>query len=115
MKCFAQTLELVDDPVLIAEYKAWHRAVWPEVVRGLRAIGIERMRIFLFGTRLFMVVETTDTFDLERDYQRYAADPRTREWDERMRRYQRRVSGAPEGAWWTPMEQIFELESSAIS
>lgn len=31
MHCFAQTLELKDDPRLIAEYLTYHEKVWPEV------------------------------------------------------------------------------------
>jgi L-rhamnose mutarotase len=109
MKAFAQALDLVDDPALIGEYVEHHRRVWPEVVRALKAIGIRTMRIYLLGTRLFMYFEAPDGFDPARDYQRYAADPRCREWDELMRRYQRPAPGAKEGEWWTGMECVFEL------
>ena len=112
MKCFAQTLELVDDARLIAEYRQHHERVWPEVVAGLRAIGIRRMKIFLHGCRLFMYYEAPDDFDPVRDYGTYARDPRTREWDERMRRYQRQVPGATATAWWTPMTEVFDLETA---
>jgi hypothetical protein len=27
-----------------------------------------------------------------------------------MRRFQRPVPGAPEGAWWAPMDLVFDLE-----
>lgn len=112
MPHFAQTLELIDDPDKIAEYVAHHRAVWPEVTRGLRAIGIRAMRIYLHGNRLFMSVETVDGFDPLRDYQRYASDPRTRAWDELMRTYQRRVPAADpnDGAWWSTMKPVFDLD-----
>ena len=111
MKRFAQTLELKDDPDLIAAYLREHEQVWPEVVRGLRAIGIRRLELFRQGNRLFMVCEVPDDFDPARDYPRYAADPRCREWDERMRRYQQQVPGADPRSWWTPMQRVFELES----
>lgn len=116
MPHFAQTLELVDDPARIAEYVAHHRAVWPEVVRGLRAIGIRAMRIWLHGNRLFMAVETVDGFDPVRDYQRYAADPRTRAWDALMRTYQRRVPAADlaDGAWWSTMQPVFDLDDFPV-
>ncbi|MCB9845250.1 MAG: L-rhamnose mutarotase [Phycisphaeraceae bacterium] len=112
MRAFAQALDLVDDPELIEEYRRHHRRVWPEVVSGLRAIGIRNMRIFLAGSRLFMYYEAPDDFDPSRDYQFYANDPRTREWDELMRRYQRPVPGCPSGRWWMPMEEVFDLESA---
>lgn len=112
MKVFAQALDLKDDPRLIAEYKQHHQAVWPEVVAALQGAGIASMRIFLTGNRLFMTFEAPDDFDPARDFQQYAADPRCREWDELMRRYQQRVPGATPGGWWEPMEEVFNLSSS---
>jgi L-rhamnose mutarotase len=111
MQCFAQALDLVDDPELIRVYEEHHRAVWPKVVAALRAAGIVRMRIFRHGTRLFMYCECPDGFDPARDYQQYALDPECRKWDELMRRFQRPVPGAPAGAWWAPMDLVFDLES----
>ena len=81
------------------------------VVAALRAAGIVRMRIFRQGTRLFMYCEGPDGFDPARDYQQYALDPECRKWDELMRRFQRPVPGAPAGAWWAPMDLVFDLES----
>jgi L-rhamnose mutarotase len=106
---FAQAIDLVDDPQRIAEYVGHHRAVWPEVVEGLRRIGIRGMRIWRGGDRLFMVIETDDDFDPAR-YQEYAADPRTRAWDELMRSYQRPAPFAREGESWTGLEEVFDLE-----
>ena len=48
--CF--TLDLKDDPGLIAEYKRHHQAIWPEITRSIRDAGIEDMEIYLLGTRL---------------------------------------------------------------
>lgn len=112
MPTFAQAIDLVDDPVLIAAYERHHRAVWPEVVVALREIGIREMRIFRLGCRLFMVFEAAEGFDPARDYQRYAEDPRCREWDELMRHYQRRAPGSQEGQWWASMELVFDLASA---
>lgn len=112
LKTFAQALDLVDDPDRIAEYRRHHEKAWPEVVKGLRAIGITRMRIWLAGTRLFMTFEAPDGFEPDRDYQAYAEDPRCDEWDRLMRAYQRRIPSADpaDGGWWTPMELVFDLE-----
>ena len=63
MKSFAMTLDLHDDPDVIAEYKRYHREVWPEVIEGLRSVGILKMKIFLKGTRMFMYIETEDDFE----------------------------------------------------
>lgn len=113
---FAQTLDLVDDPARIAEYVAYHERVWPEVLDGLRSIGISDMRIFLAGNRLFMTYTAPDDFDPTRDYQTYSQDPRVAEWDALMRTYQQRVPFAETlddpGEWWTPMRTIFDLSSA---
>ncbi len=108
MRVFAQALDLVDDPARVDEYLRHHRAVWPEVTEGLRAIGIRGMRIWRGGTRLFMLVETDDGFDPAR-YQDYARDPRTSEWDALMRTFQRPAPFAKEGEWWSPLEEVFDL------
>ena len=113
MKCFAQALDLIDDPTLIREYDAHHQQVWPEVLAALRRIGIQRMKIFRLGTRLFMYVEADDDFDPGRDYQQYASDPTCRKWDDAMRRFQCRVPGAREGEWWARMTEVFSLDRPA--
>lgn len=112
MKTFAMALDLIDDPQRIAEYDAYHRAVWPEVSAGLRRIGIQEMKIYRLGARLFMYCEAPSGFDPQRDYQGYAEDPRCREWDELMRSYQQQVPGASPAGWWTPMEEVFNLKTS---
>jgi len=110
MKHWAQALDLVDDPALIAEYEQHHQRVWPEVLAALRQIGIQEMRIYHSGTRLFMTFTTGDDFDPSRDYQAYVADPKCRQWDELMRRYQRPVPAAKAGEWWSPMRCVFEMK-----
>ena len=114
MKTFAQTLDLVDDPDRIAEYERHHTAVWPEVLRGLEAIGVRGMRIWRTGPRLFMVFEAEDDFDPARDYQSYTDDPRCRDWDALMRPYQRRIPTADpgDGGWWTTMDLVFDQEAA---
>ena len=54
-----RTLELRDDPQLIAEYRRRHSqgAIWPEIPAGIREAGILEMEIYLLDTRLFMIVE----------------------------------------------------------
>lgn len=115
MKCFAQALDLKDDPQLIAEYDAHHQRVWPVVIAALQRIGIRRMKIFRLGSRLFMYAEADDGFNPALDYQSYAADPKCRAWDEAMRRYQRVAPDARPGEWWAEMTQVFDLESAGVA
>ena len=110
VKTYAQTLDLRDAPDVIARYVEHHRAVWPEVERGLRAIGIERMRIWRLGRRLFMLMETHDEFDPERDFTRYTdGDPRIREWQDLMASMQAPPPGAQPGELWANMELVYTL------
>ena len=107
---FAQTLELKDDPELIAEYIEYHKNVWPEVLEALRTTGIESMKIYLHGNRMFMIARARDGFDPKRDYQAFTANPKAREWDELMKKYQQRVPGASEDEWWSSMTLVFDLD-----
>ena len=50
MKSYAMALDLRDDAEVIEQYKEYHRAVWDEVLEGLRSIGISKMKIFLRGS-----------------------------------------------------------------
>jgi L-rhamnose mutarotase len=111
MKRYGRTINLKDDPAIIARYIEHHRAVWPEVERGLRGIGIERMLIWLLGRRLFMLMETVDGFDADRDWPRYmASDPRVVEWQSLMESMQEPVDEARPGEWWSDMDLVFALE-----
>lgn len=110
MKRYAQTINLKDDPRIIAQYIEHHRAVWPEVERGLQSVGIKRMLIWRLGRSLFMVMETDDVFDPARDLPRYIEmDERIREWQSLMESFQEPAAGAQPGEWWAEMEPVYAL------
>ena len=110
MKHSGLTLNHTDDPSVIETYKAYHRDAWPEVIEALKAVGITKMNIYLLGCRLFMSMETIDTFDIDRDFPRYLEQhPRCREWDELMRTYQEPVPERKPEEWWASMECVFEF------
>jgi L-rhamnose mutarotase len=110
MKQYGRTLNLKDDPAIIRRYDEYHRNVWPEVERGLRSIGIESMLIWRLGRRLFMLMETADDFDPERDFARYMeSDERIREWQALMETFQEPVAEAKPGEWWADMKLVYEL------
>ena len=52
MQHFGLTIDLADDPDLIAQYKAYHANPWPEPLQGLGDVGITDMKIFLLGQRV---------------------------------------------------------------
>ena len=81
-------LDLKDDPALIEEYEAHHRAIWPEVAQHLHANGITVMEIFRLGTRLCMFMETDDErFDAGRMAREQTEDPRLAAWETLMWRF----------------------------
>lgn len=109
-KRYVLTLDLKDDPKAIESYKAHHRAVWPEVLRSLRRVGVREMDIYLLGRRLVMLMEAVDGFDLRRSFAAHvASDPRCAEWEELMKTFQQPPAGAEPGEWWAPMEPVFHL------
>lgn len=109
-QCLA--LDLKDDPALIAEYEAHHRAVWPEVLAHLRANGITELEIFRIGNRLVMVMDTDDRFDPDRLAMAERADPRIQAWEELMWKFQQPTPWTAPGAKWTPMQSIFRLSDA---
>lgn len=110
MKAYAQTLLLRDDPEKIEMYKKYHQAVWPEVLADIRQGGINEMKIFLRGRRMFMYIETNDDYDPTNGLRRAgSSSPRSREWNELMATLQERAPEADTSEWWAPMELVFDL------
>ena len=109
MKRYCQTLKLYDDPKLIAQYVEEHRHVWPEIKAGIREVGILDMQIYIHGNVLFMIVDTVDGFNWEKDNGRLAKLPRQAEWEAYMSRFQQAEKNATSAEKWQLMERIFKL------
>jgi L-rhamnose mutarotase len=108
---YCLTLDLKDDPALIAEYKRRHEKIWPEVASSIRHAGIESMEIYLLGTRMFMIVEADDTFSFERKTELDRNNPKVQEWEALMWNFQQPLKGTKPGEKWLLMERVFKLES----
>ena len=107
------TINLKDDPEVIAEYERQHRDVWPEVQASLRSVGVEHMNIYLLGRRLVMVVEMRDGLDYRDAFKSHAASsPRVAQWEQLMKSLQEPVPEAAPGEWWASMEPVFYLGTS---
>lgn len=107
MKRYCQTLDLVDDPELIEKYCEVHRHVWPEIVEGQRTVGILDMQIYRRDTHLFMICDTVDSFDWDRDMARLSKMPRQSEWEAYVAQFQGADPAAPSASKWQLMERIF--------
>lgn len=111
MKRYCQTLTLVDDPEMIEKYLEAHRQVWPEVIEGQKQVGILSMEIYNRGRQLFMICDTVDDFDWDRDMARLAKLPRQAEWEAYVSQFQGCSPDAPSSEKWQMMERIFESAS----
>ncbi len=106
---YCLTLDLVDDAGLIAEYEKYHEVIWPEIYKSIADYGITNMAIYRFDVRLFMIMDTDDTFSFERKGAADAANPKVQEWEALMWKYQQPVKGALKGEKWVLMDKIFQL------
>jgi L-rhamnose mutarotase len=111
VKRYCQTLDLKDDPALIAEYVKRHSEAeaWPEIRSGIQEVGILEMELYILGTRLFMIVETPLDFNWEIAMTKLAGLPRQAEWEEYMSIFQVAKPGASSAEKWQLMDKIFHL------
>ncbi len=112
MKKYCLALDLKDDPALIEKYEAYHREVWPEVLKSLLVSGISHMEIYRVANRLFMIMEVGPSFSFERKSQLDAKNAKVREWEELMWNYQQALPISKPGEKWMLMEKIFEFPIS---
>ena len=62
----------------------------------------------MLGTRMVMVLQTTDDFSFEAKAAQDQANSTMRTWEELMWSFQKPVPQAPPGEKWVLMEKIFE-------
>jgi L-rhamnose mutarotase len=110
-KRYCLTLDLKDDPALIAEYKHCHQKIWPEITQSIKSAGIENLEIYLLGTRLFMILEAGPEFSFEAKARADETNPKVQEWEELMWKFQKALPQAKPGEKWLLMELIFKLET----
>ena len=108
---FCLTLDLKDDPQLIAEYKRYHESIWPEIAESIKGSGIHEMEIYLLGTRMFMIMEVDPKFSFEAKTEADRRNPKVQQWEELMWKFQKALPHARPGEKWMLMERIFKLEA----
>ena len=111
-KRYCKTLSLKDDPKLIEDYKKVHApgAAWPEITQGMKDVGIIDMEIYIFGTRLFMIMDTVADFDHDKAMTKLATKPRQSEWEAYVSRFQQSSAEATADEKWQLMERIYKLD-----
>jgi L-rhamnose mutarotase len=111
-KRYCKTLSLKDDPQLIEDYKKVHapNAAWPEITQGMKDVGIIDMEIYIYGTRLFMIMDTVADFDHDNAMAELATKPRQSEWEAYVSRFQQSSAEATADEKWQLMERIYKLD-----
>lgn len=111
VKRYCQTLDLKNNPELIAEYRKRHSEAehWREIREGIRQVGILEMEIYILNNYLFMIVETPLDFEWDAAMQRLVTLPRQAEWEEYMSIFQACNPGASSAEKWKLMERMFYL------
>lgn len=111
VKRYCQTMELKDNPDLIAMYRKCHSRTeaWPEIRKGIRSVGILEMEMYILGSQVFMIVETALDFEWETAMEKLAHLPRQAEWEDYVSQFQKCIPGSTSAEKWKLMERMFYL------
>lgn len=90
-------------PEKIEEYRALHAAVWPDVLKTIKACNLENYSISIMGDMVVSYFEYTGA-DYEADMDRMAADPVTQEWWKHTKPC---FVGHDQGVYYEDLEEIF--------
>lgn len=107
MKRYGMMLRL--KPGAEEQYRRYHQAVWPEVLRMIADCNIRNYSIYLKHGFLFGYFEYHG-MNYAADMQKMAADPRTQEWWAIMMPLQEPLSTRNEGEWWAEMDEVFHAD-----
>ena len=111
-KRYCKTLDLYDDPELIAEYihvhSPGHR--WPEIAKGMKEVGILDMEIYISENKLIMIMDNVPDFDHDKAKAELSTKPRQKEWEKFVARFQKTAEGASADEKWTTIKRIYKME-----
>ena len=107
MKRFGQIIGV--DPEQFEKYKAYHAAVWPEILKMITTCNIRNYSIFHKDGLLFAYLEYSCE-DFESDMAKMSGDPKTQEWWSVMMPLQKPLATRAAGEWWADMEEVFHLD-----
>ena len=107
LKRYGQVIRV--KPEVFEEYKAYHAAVWPDVLKMIHDCNIRNYSIYHKDGYLFAYFEYVGD-DFDADMAKMAADPRTQEWWAVMMPMQQPLETRAEGEWWANMEEVFHCD-----
>ena len=106
---YCLALDLKDDPILIEQYEEHHKHVWPEIIASIKDARITELEIYRVANRLFMIMETGESFSFEKKNAMDNSNPKVQEWENLMWKYQQELPIAKPGEKWILMNKIFDL------
>ena len=106
---YCLALDLVNEEEKIAEYEAYHKKVWPEIIDSITSSGIQSMEIYRVENRLFMIMETVASFSFEAISLSYISNPKVQEWEKLMWNYQQALPSSKPDEKWRLMDKIFSV------
>ncbi len=111
---WVQTMQLRDDPALIAEYRRRHSEgeIWDEILDGIRDCGLYDMEIYILGTTLVMICEGPAYLGWDEAMEKMASGPRQAEWEDFMSLFQKCDAGKRSDEKWQMMERMFHVYES---
>lgn len=111
IKRYVQTMALRDNPELIVLYRKAHSEpeAWPEILKGIREVGILEMELYILGTRLVMIVDMPAELDWDEVMKRLATMPKQAEWEDYVAQFQQCAKGSTSDEKWQMMERMFHL------
>lgn len=110
-KRYVQLLDLKNSPELLQAYRYQHspEGAWPEIIAGIREVGILEMELYLEGNHAVMIVEAAEDFDWDAAMARLATLPRQQEWEDVNAKFQDCKPGSTSDEKWRATERIFHL------
>ena len=90
----------------IEEYRRLHAAVWPDVLKTIKACNLENYSISIMDNMVVSYFEYTGS-DYDADMDKMAADPVTQEWWKHTKPC---FEGHDQGVYYEDLEEIFYYE-----
>ncbi len=111
-KRYSKTLQLKNDAAFIEEYKKLHSMgnSWPEITQGMKDVGIIDMEIYIYGTTLFMIMDTEKYFDHDKAMTKLATLPRQSEWEATVSKSQKTSVSSSAKDKWKLIERIYKMD-----
>ena len=97
-------------PDLLAEYRARHAQVWPEMLHALRDSGWRNYSLFVRDDGLLVGYVEAD--DLAAAQAAMAATDVNRRWQAEMSRYFTGLAGRPPDEGFLVLDEVFNLEDA---